>query len=297
MLNEITFFFKFKIKELLTKQRRMGLFFYNKRFQKIFDLSITDYISYYNRVIIELTPLTELKEGENIFINYKEENKNYYHIYFNDSYIEVNKRTIKNDENVKKIKVVIDHNINNFSGLFSYCDCLKGIKVIKCEGTHIVNLNSMFKGCKSLIDLDVIKLKTDNVKTMKDMFFNCSSLKKLDLSNFITKNVCSMFYMFCGCSSLIYLNIDNFNTSNVKNMASMFAGCSSLTDINVSNFNTSNVINMNFMFEDCTKLINLNISNFNFTNATKFHIFYNCSNSLQKLVKTQNNMVEDFFFK
>ena len=291
------YFLKSKIKELLSKERSMKLFFYSKRFQKIFGLSKKDYISHYYKVIIELTPLTELKEGEHHIINYKEKNKKYYHIYFNDSCIETNKRTIKNDDNIKKIKIIIDQNIKNFKDLFLYCNCLKGIKVLKCEGTHIVSMNSMFKGCSSLINLDVSKLKTDNVKTMKDMFCGCTSLQKVDLSNFNTANVGSMFCMFYGCSSLKQINIDNFNTSKVKNMGSMFSRCSSLIYVNVSSFNTSNVENMSFMFKNCTSLNNLNLTNFDFTKAYKrYCMFSNCQKSLATLVMAQNNMIEEYQF-
>ena len=107
---------------------------------------------------------------------------------------------LKDNENVEKIKIIIDYQIESFEGLFEYCECIEYIN---------------FK-----------KFYRNNINNMGCMFWGCSSLKELNLSNFNTKNVNDMIGMFFGCFSLKKLNLSNFNTNNVTNMKGMFYGCS-----------------------------------------------------------------------
>ena len=134
------------------------------------------------------------------FININEEDKKYFHIYFNDNKKkEIKNTSLNKDDNVSKISIIIDYQIKSFSKLFYYCGC-----------NETINFN------------------TNNVTNMSYMFCECSSLKELNLNNFNTNNVTNMSDMFCGCSSLKELNLNNFNTINVINMRCMFSGCSSL---------------------------------------------------------------------
>ena len=160
------------------------------------------------------------------FINIKDEDKLYYHIYFNNNKKEVKKNFINKDEQIKIIKVIIDHQVESFEYLFLDCNCIKTIN---------------FK-----------KFNRNNINNMSGMFHRCSSLKELNLNNFNTNNVINMTGVFCGCESLKELNVSNFNTDNVTNMSEMFSECKSLKKLNLNNFNTNNVTNMSEIFYECS---------------------------------------------
>ena len=87
MLNKIKskYILKKVIGEYLSRKECLNLVRYNKKLQKILDISIKDYIKYSNEIIIELTPKNPLEEGEHTFINIREKSKDFFHIYFNDN--------------------------------------------------------------------------------------------------------------------------------------------------------------------------------------------------------------------
>ena len=107
---------------------------------------------------------------------------------------------INKNENVSKIKIIINYQIKSFEKLFENCECIEYI---------------YFK-----------KFCRNNINNMGNMFFGCHSSEKLNLSNFNTNNVTNMGLMFFGCLSLKELNLSNFNTNNVTDMRGMFWGCS-----------------------------------------------------------------------
>ena len=56
------------------------------------------------------------------FINIKEEDKKYFHKYFNDNKNkEIKNTSLNKGDNVSKISIIIDYQIKTFSELF--CDC------------------------------------------------------------------------------------------------------------------------------------------------------------------------------
>ena len=181
---------------------------YSKSIQKRINININHYKAYSEtKTSIELD-IIPMKGECDKFININEEDKNYFHIYFNDN----KKKEIKNtslykDDNVSKISIIIDYQIKSFSELFYYCKCIKSIK---------------FK-----------KFYRNNVTDMSYIFFGCSSLKELNINSFNTNNVTNMISMFSFCSSLKELNLNNFNTNNVTNMSRMFDGCYSLNVLNL----------------------------------------------------------------
>ena len=66
------------------------------------------------------------------FINIKEEDKKYFHIYFNDNKKkEIENTSLNKDDNVSKISIIIDYQIKSFSKLFFYCQCIESIKSFK----------------------------------------------------------------------------------------------------------------------------------------------------------------------
>jgi surface protein len=198
---------------------------YNNSLQKIFELTIDDYKNYLLVIIeIEITK----KESEEFYYflnsgywNYWK-NKPYIHIFFDDSEREMNRNYITEKENISKIKIILDKNIDSFHRLFEGCYYIESIKFIN--------------------------FKRKNIIKMEDMFGKCSSLKKLYLSSFCTDNVTDMSFMFSNCSSLEILDLTNFNTKNVTNMDGMFSQCSSLKELNISSFNTNYVQGMDKMF-------------------------------------------------
>ena len=78
---------------------------------------------------------------------------------------EIKRNSLKQNEKVKKIKIIIEHEVKSFRKLFAV-DCINSI---------------FFK-----------KFYRNNITDMSYMFTECSSLKKLNLSHFDTRNVTSM---------------------------------------------------------------------------------------------------------
>ena len=193
LINNIKSIFVTKkiIYKLYTK-KLLKIIKYNKNLQKKFDIGINDYKKF-EKIEIELIPIC--KENKNIFIN-NNENREFYHIYFNDGKNEIKRNYFRKNYNIKKINIKIDKNIKSFYKLFYKCNCIEKIKFIKFNRNDIEN--------------------------MSYMFYECESLKELNLSNFNTNNVPNMSYMFYECKSLKELNLSKFNTNNVTNMSNMF---------------------------------------------------------------------------
>ena len=142
----------------------------NNNIQKRLNININNYKDFSERfssIELEIIPIQN-KYGS--FINIKEEDEKYFHIYFNDNKEEIKKTVLNKEDKVSKINIIIDYQIESFSGLFYYCDCMESIN---------------FK-----------KFYRNNITDMSDIFWECSSLKELNLSNFNTNNVTDMSSMF-----------------------------------------------------------------------------------------------------
>ena len=100
------------ILSFLTPKKYLSLIKYNKKIQNKLDKSIIDYREY-NQIEIEVIPIKDKFSGN--FINFKEENKEYYHIYFDNQIKEINYLSL--DYNVSKIKIIIDCEIKSFEGI------------------------------------------------------------------------------------------------------------------------------------------------------------------------------------
>ena len=153
-------------------------------------------------------------------INIKEDEKLFYHIFFNDNKEEIeNKYSIHKKDKVKKIRIVIDYQVKSFENLFKNCKCIQYIN---------------FK-----------KFNRNNIDNMRRMFYECSLMEELNLSNFDSSNVIDMGFMFNKCHKLKEIKgINNFNTSKVTNMNAMFQECNELEYLDLSNFNTYNATDM-----------------------------------------------------
>ena len=259
-------YFLEKIFDNMKKNKSLEIIKYNKKLQKRLNICINDYIKYsqlYSSIEIEL------KIADNIygkFINISDNEKEYYHIYFNNSHEEVKRNYLKEKEKVNMIRIKIDYQVNSFQKLFYDCRCISSV--------------------------DFKKFFRINITGMHGMFYYCSSIKEINLSNFNTDNVTDMSCMFFGCTSLKELNLSNFNTNKVTDMKGMFYNCSALEKLYVSNFNTNNVIDMSDMFSYCLALKELDISNFNMNNVNDMNcMFYQCSDGLKNIIKEQNNNI------
>ena len=281
-------FFIIKIFGYMEKNKVLNIMKYNKKLQNLFKFTISNYKEFsqiYSSIEIELNLIDNPKEK---FINISEKNKEYYHIYFNNSKVEIKRNYLNESEKVNIIKIKIDYQVKSFEKMFENCSCISSIYFKKFRRINITNMSWMFCGCKSLKELNLTNFNTDNVTDMSCMFFECTSLKELNLSNFNTNNVIYMSAMFYGCSSLKKLDLTNFNTNNVTYMSGMFGDCKSLNELIISNFNTDNVIDMSSIFKGCKSLKELELSNFNNKNARDiYHMFFGCSDELIEKIKAK----------
>ena len=265
-------YFLQKIYGYLKRNKSLKIFKYNKKNQKRLKLNINSYKNYseiFSSIEIELKTIKHepskleqfLKENEKEepkpikFINIKEEEKEYFHIYLNGNKVETKKNDFNEGDKITTIKIIIDYQVKSFENLFKNCECLGAISFTKFYRNNISNMKSMFEECRYLKELNLSIFNTKNVVNMANMFYFCCSLKELNLTKFNTNNVKNMNSMFLACKSLKVLNVSNFNTKNVINMGSMFNQCSSLKELNLSNFNTNIVRDMSYMFNKCSSLI------------------------------------------
>ena len=288
-----------RIFENIIYGKLLKIIIHNKFIQSRINIGLNDYIKYYGKIETEIiTTIDEdedNKEEKYYFINIK--NKKFlpfYHIYFNNSKIESKKTYVKQRDKIKKIKIILDYEFNELSGLFDGCECIQEINFIKFKRYDIKDMSEMFSYCSSLIKINLGNFKTNKVTNLRGMFSGCSSLIELNLNNFNTNNVTNMSYMFNYCSSLKELNVSNFNTNNVTNMSYMFCKCSSIKKLNLVNFNTNNVKDMLCMFEGCSSLDELNINSFNFDNIKYVKgMFWGCSKKLKNKIKNQNKELKN----
>ena len=109
-----------KIFNNMQKRLYLEIIKYNINIQKRLNININDYKNYserYSSIELEIISIQN-KYGK--FINIKEEDKKYFHIYFNNDKKEV-KRNILNEnekEKINIIKIIIDYQIISFEALF-----------------------------------------------------------------------------------------------------------------------------------------------------------------------------------
>ena len=237
----------------LPKKNYLGVIIYNKKIQKRLNVEFNDYKIYSETSPIEIEiGINPFKNKYEKFINIEnQQDKEFYHIYFNNNKEEIKRYNLYEEDKAKTIKIIIDYQVNSLYKLFFGCKCIKFINFIKFSRNNIINMSKMFSRCSSLNEINFMKCNTSNVKDMSDMFSECSSLLLIDISKFNTNNVNNMGDMFYGCRTLEKLNLSNFNTDKVTRMSYMFYDCCSLKELNISHFNFKNVINMNFMFSGC----------------------------------------------
>ena len=222
--------------------------------------------------IEEIYDILDKNNEEFINIIYKITKENPNIKLFGESFVEKNK---------DKCKIIIDNKEKELITYYSCKDVKNNILKVRLKiNSNITDMSGMFSGCSSLSSLKGISnWQTGNVTDMSLMFSGCSSLSSLEgISNWQTGKVTYMCEMFNGCSSLSSLEgISNWQTGIVTDMRAMFNECSSLSSLEgISNWQTGNVINMRAMFNKCSKLISLkDISNLEINNVTDMSYMFN----------------------
>ena len=160
-------YFLRKLFDILKENKSLSIIKYNKKLQKRLNISIDNYKEC-SKIEIELKLADYRYDGK--FISLLDEEKEYYHIYFDNSKEEIKRNKLDYNEEVKKIKIIIDYQVKSFKELFGYCYCVGSI---------------FFK-----------KFYRNNITDMSYMFYGCNSLKELNLNNFNTNNVTDITYFY-----------------------------------------------------------------------------------------------------
>ena len=137
-------YFLQKLFHILLKKKSLDIIKYNKKIKERINISIKDYKEYseiYSSIEIEIKPVNN-EYGE--FINMNENDKKYYHIYFNDNKEEIKRNYLNENENVTKLKIIIDFQVKSFYELFYNCKCIEYIYFNKFYLNNINNMGSMF---------------------------------------------------------------------------------------------------------------------------------------------------------
>ena len=114
----------------MPKRKSLETVRYNKSIQKRINTNINHYKAYsgeYSSIELDIIP----KKGEyGEFININEEDKKYFHIYFNDNKKkEIENTSFSRNDNVSKISIIIDYQIKSFSGLFLIVNVLNPLNL------------------------------------------------------------------------------------------------------------------------------------------------------------------------
>ena len=87
---------------------------YNINIQKRMNININNYKDFFEKfssIELEIIPI---QNEYGPFINIKEEDKKYFHIYFNDNKAEIKKTELNKEDKVSKINIIIDYQIESF---------------------------------------------------------------------------------------------------------------------------------------------------------------------------------------
>ena len=96
-----------------------------------------------------------MKDKYSEFIRINEEDKEHYHIYFNDNKEnEIKSNSINENDNVSKIDIIIDYPVKSFYQLFSYCGCIESVRFKKFYRNNVTNMSCMFFACNLLKELN-----------------------------------------------------------------------------------------------------------------------------------------------
>ena len=173
-----------KIFNLLEKTKTIKIIKHNKKAQNKLNIS-KEFFKEISEIEIEIIPSPN-EYGKFIKI-YDIKLEKYYHAYFNDSKEEIKRYYLTEKDNVNKIRMIIDYQIESFYGLFFGCNCIESVDFIKFNRNNIIDMNNMFAYCRSLKKVKFTNFNSKNVKDMSYFFEGCSSLKEIYLIILILK--------------------------------------------------------------------------------------------------------------
>ena len=138
-------YFLKKLFDVIQRRISLKIFKDNINIQKSLNININNYKDFsekFSSIELEIIPIQN-KYGQ--FIKIKEEDKKYFHIYFNDNKKKEIKKTKLNKKNkLSKINIIINYQIESFSGLFYYCKCIESINFKTFYRNNIIDMSSMF---------------------------------------------------------------------------------------------------------------------------------------------------------
>ena len=115
-----------KLFNYMQKRITLKIIKFNINIQKRLNININNYKVFsekYSSIELEIIPI---QNEYGPFIKIKEEDKKYFHIYFNDNKEkELENTSLNSNDNISKISIIIDYQIKSFSRLFSYCECIE----------------------------------------------------------------------------------------------------------------------------------------------------------------------------
>ena len=115
----------------LLKKKSLYIVKYNNNLKNRISININNYKEYseiYSSIELEIKPKNNIYGN---FINNTEENEIYFHIYFDDNQKEIKRNYLNRNEQIKKIKIIIDYQVISFESLFSLCKCIEYINFKK----------------------------------------------------------------------------------------------------------------------------------------------------------------------
>ena len=120
-------YFMQKLFNIMNKKISLEIIKYNINIQKRLNININNYKHFselYSSIKLEIIPI---QNGYGSFINIKEKDKKYFHVYFNNNKEEINKIKLNKEYKVSKINIIINYQINSFFKLFYNCKCIESI--------------------------------------------------------------------------------------------------------------------------------------------------------------------------
>ena len=96
----------------LLKKKSLDIIKYNNNLKSRINININNYKEYseiYSSIELEIKPINNINSN---FIN--KENGTYYHIYFNNNEEEIERNYLKQNEQIKTIKIIIDYQMISF---------------------------------------------------------------------------------------------------------------------------------------------------------------------------------------
>ena len=140
-----------KIFENISRRKSLDIIRYNNQIKNRINIKIKDYEES-TLIEIEIIPV---KNKYGPFINIKKEDEKYYHIYFDDNTEEIRRNYLKENEQIKIIKIIIDYQVKSFEDLFDSCGCVEYIYFKKFYRKNINNMRFMFLGCLLLKEINL----------------------------------------------------------------------------------------------------------------------------------------------